>query len=108
MKGQDFAQRVIDLVEMIPVGRVTTYGHIAKFLGTGGSARTVGYVLGHSIQGKNVPAHRVVNSAGLLTGKVAFGGDTMQIRLENEGVKIENDRVQDFKKILWNPLIELA
>ncbi|MFY0674931.1 MAG: MGMT family protein [Bacteroidia bacterium] len=107
MKSQDFAKKVIEVVNLIPKGRVTTYGLIANFIGTGGSARTVGYVLGHSIEGQNVPAHRVVNATGLLSGKNAFGPGKMEQRLSEEGVHIKHDRVVNFKAIVWNPSLEL-
>ena len=107
MKNQNFAQRVIEVVKLIPKGRVTTYGTIAKFLGTGGSARTVGYILGHSVEGMNVPAHRVVNATGLLSGKNAFGNGVMEQRLAEDGVNVLNDKVQDFKALIWDPEREL-
>jgi methylated-DNA-protein-cysteine methyltransferase-like protein len=107
MKSQDFASRVIEVVKLIPKGRVTTYGAIANFLGTGGSARTVGYVLGHSIEALSIPAHRVVNSAGLLTGKNAFGPGVMEQKLKDDGVEVLNDKVLNFKSLLWNPALEL-
>ncbi|MGB0430001.1 MAG: MGMT family protein [Bacteroidia bacterium] len=108
MKKQDFADKVIEIVALIPKGRVCTYGLIANYIGTGGSARTVGYILGHSLQGHKVPAHRVVNAAGLLSGKAAFGGTEMQKRLQQDGVDVINDKVLNFNDILWNPSIELA
>ena len=108
MESQGFAEKVIELVKMIPEGRITTYGAIAKYIGTGGSARTVGYVLGRSIEGMNVPAHRVVNSSGLLSGRHAFSKDNpMEDRLIVEGVRVENFKVVDFKSILWDPALEL-
>lgn len=108
MSKQDFAQKVIELVKMIPPGRVSTYGAIASYIGTGGSARTVGYVLGHSIEGREVPAHRVVNSSGILSGRQAFGQEyPMEQRLMEEGVEVVNFKVKDFAKLLWVPSIEL-
>lgn len=101
----DFYQRVFELVRTIPRGRVTTYGHIARTLGLKSSARLVGYALTLSNQmGFDVPAHRVVNRQGLLTGKMHFGGpEVMADLLRAEGIEIENDQVQDFKRLLWDP-----
>lgn len=109
MTSQNFAERVIQVVQLIPKGRVTTYGAIAHYIGTGGSARTVGYVLGNSIEGRmDVPAHRVVNSAGLLSGRHAFSPEyPMEQRLREEGIEVENNRVLDFKNLLWHPALEL-
>ena len=108
MKDDNFYDRVYKVARLIPKGRVTSYGAIAAFLGTKGSSRMVGYAMLAS--GKAlppVPAHRVVNRQGLLTAKFHFGGNLMQQLLESEGVKIENDQVQDFKTIFWNPSFEL-
>lgn len=108
MEAQGFAERVIELVSLIPEGRVSTYGTLAKYIGTGGSARTVGYILGKSIEGHNVPAHRVVNSAGLLSGRLSFSkDDPMEDRLIREGVQVKNFKVVNFKELLWDPAIEL-
>jgi len=109
LSTQNFAEKVIEIVRLIPPGRVSTYGAIAHYIGTGGSARTVGYVLGHSLEGRNeVPAHRVVNSAGILSGRLAFGQEyPMEKRLEDEGVEVVNFKVKDFKKLLWIPSLEL-
>ena len=108
MKRQDFAEKVIEIVLLIPEGRVSTYGAIAKFIGTGGSARTVGWVLRHSIEGKTIPAHRVVNASGLLSGAHAFSQDNpMETRLKNEGVFIKNQKVLNFKTVFWDPSTEL-
>ncbi len=101
----DFYERVYALVRKIPKGRATSYGDIAEYLGTKGSARTVGYAMNnaHSVS-PPIPAHRVVNRNGLLTGKHHFGSPTMmQQLLENEGIKIINDQIQDFEKIRWKP-----
>lgn len=99
----DFYQKVYALVRKIPKGRVSTYGDIAAFLGTKGSARTVGYAMNHAHSVTPfVPAHRVVNRNGLLTGKHHFGApNLMQELLESEGVKIVNDQVQNFEKIRY-------
>lgn len=102
-----FFEDVYEIVRMVPEGRVTSYGAIAQFLGTGKSARMVGWAM-NAAHGKDVPAHRVVNSQGLLTGKHHFGGpDVMQKRLEAEGVQIVNDQVQDFRNLLWDPSREI-
>ena len=103
---QDFYNKVYDVVRQIPYGRVTSYGAIANVLGAKKSARLVGYAMNNS-HDKNVPAHRVVNRKGLLTGKHHFSGThIMQQLLENEGIKIEDDQVQDFDKVFWNPMEE--
>ncbi len=105
----DFYQNVFEVVRQIPVGRVTSYGAIARYLGTAGSSRMVGWAMNVSHhQDVYVPAHRVVNRNGLLTGKVHFGSpDIMQELLENEGVAVENDCVTDFKILFWDPMKEL-
>ena len=104
-----FYDQVFELVRLIPRGRVSSYGAIAKSLGAGGSARMVGYAMRHAgLADMPVPAHRVVNSAGLLTGKFHFDPpERMQELLIQEGLRVENDKVQDFKKYFWNPLEEL-
>ena len=108
MNSKDFFQKVYDVVKMIPSGRVSTYGLIAKYLGSTKSSRVVGYAMNASHQNSEIPAHRVVNRVGLLTGKHHFSGITlMQNLLESEGVKIQNDRVINFKKVLWDPSKEL-
>jgi methylated-DNA-protein-cysteine methyltransferase-like protein len=108
MPDLNFYDKVYDVVRLIPPGRVTSYGAIANFLGTRGSARMVGYAM-QACGGANppVPAHRVVNSAGLLTGKFHFGGDRMEQMLASEGIKVDNDKIVDFKKVFWDPNIEL-
>mgnify|MGYP003579163531 CR=1 FL=1 len=110
MDNPTFYEQVYQVARLIPSGRVTSYGAIAGYLGTKGSSRMVGYAmnLAHSTF-PPVPAHRVVNRQGLLTGKYHFGTpDLMQQLLENEGVRVENDRVMDFKSVFWDPSIELA
>jgi methylated-DNA-protein-cysteine methyltransferase-like protein len=101
----DFYLGVWKVTRMIPRGRVTTYGAIARFLGTGRSARVVGWALNASNSSKVfVPAHRVVNRSGRLTGKIHFGNSsTMQQLLENEGLTIENDQIADFDLKFWDP-----
>ena len=98
------------VVRLVPPGRVTSYGAIAAYLGAKSSSRMVGYAMNncHSAH-PPVPAHRVVNRQGLLTGKFHFGTENlMQQLLENENIKIENDQVVDFKIVFWDPAIELA
>lgn len=100
-----FYNRVYAIVRKIPEGRVTSYGAIAKVLGTAGSSRMVGYALRAS-QGvyPPIPAHRVVNRIGMLTGKAAFGSPTMMEQLlANESVAVEDDKVIDFKDLFWEP-----
>jgi methylated-DNA-protein-cysteine methyltransferase-like protein len=109
MPDYNFYDNVYDVARQIPVGRVTSYGAIASYLGTKGSSRMVGYAMQACGNAKPpVPAHRVVNRQGLLTAKFHFGGDRMQQLLEAEGVKVKDDQVQDFKTVFWDPNIELA
>ncbi len=104
----NFFEDVYEVVTLIPKGKVTSYGAIARYLGTGMSARMVGWAMNAAHTEKKVPAHRVVNSLGLLTGKHHFGSpDAMQHRLEKEGVKVVKDKVQDFEKRFWDPAKEL-
>lgn len=100
-----FFSKVYEIVKLIPYGRVTSYGAIAKYLGAGGSARMVGWAMNQSHSLKdNIPAHRVVNRNGVLTGKHHFGGDKiMQDLLESEGIKIIDDQITDFQKHFWDP-----
>ena len=101
---KDFFQRVYEVVKQIPCGRITTYGAIAKKIGAPKSARMVGYALNASHLNEEIPAHRVVNRKGLLTGKHHFQGtNLMQQLLENEGVKIKDNTVQNFKEHFWEP-----
>ncbi|MFN4122540.1 MAG: MGMT family protein [Flavobacteriales bacterium] len=106
---QDFFDMVFQVVRLIPKGRVTSYGAIAKYIGSGGSGRTVGWAmnLSHKVN-PPVPAQRVVNRNGMLTGKFHFETpETMQLLLEQEGVKVVNDCVVDFEKHFWDPMKEL-
>ena len=104
MSKNDFFQRVYHVVRTIPFGRVTTYGLIAKKLGTASSARTVGWALNACHNDSSIPAHRVVNRNGLLSGKHHFKGfDLMKQLLENEGIEVNDDKVVDFNIKLWNP-----
>jgi methylated-DNA-protein-cysteine methyltransferase-like protein len=109
MPDLNFYDMVYQVVRLIPKGRVTSYGAIANYLGTKGSSRMVGYAMqACGREQPPVPAHRVVNRQGLLTAKFHFGGDLMAEMLESEGVKVKDDQVQDFKKVFWDPSIELA
>jgi methylated-DNA-protein-cysteine methyltransferase related protein len=108
-ESSDFFERVYHLVRQIPPGRVTSYGAIARAVGAAKAARTVGYAMNASHQLPDIPAHRVVNRQGLLTGKHHFGGNTaMQQLLESEGVQILEDQIQDFAAHYWDPLLEGA
>ena len=108
MEEPNFFDRVYKVVRLIPAGRVTSYGTIAAYLGTKGSARMVGYaMLASSKAFPPVPAHRVVNRSGLLTAKFHFGGTLMQELLESEGITVIDDQIQDFKKYFWDPVLEL-
>lgn len=109
-KEYRFFQDVFDIVEQIPKGRVTSYGAIANYLGTKASARMVGWAMNasHSYH-KNIPAQRVVNRNGMLTGKNHFSTlTTMENLLKKDGVKVVEDVVVDFEKIFWDPCIELG
>lgn len=100
-----FFEKVYAVVRKIPKGRVTSYGAIAEHLGTKMSARMVGWAMNaaHNVF-PQVPAHRVVNRNGLLTGKNHFASPTMmQELLENEGIEIIEDQIQNFEKVFWNP-----
>lgn len=98
-----FFDKVYQVAKQIPYGRVTSYGAIAKYLGAARSARMVGYAM-NSSHGKDVPAHRVVNRKGLLTGKHHFEGtNLMQQLLENEGIVVVDNQIQDFDKFFWDP-----
>ena len=104
--GNDsFFLKVYEVARLIPYGRVSTYGAIARFLGTPGSARMVGWAMNQShIQPQAVPAHRVVNRNGRLTGKHHFGGpDIMRDLLESEGVEVHDDTVTHFRDLFWDP-----
>jgi methylated-DNA-protein-cysteine methyltransferase-like protein len=109
-KTKDFFQNVFDVVRLIPKGRVTSYGAIAKYIGTGGSSRMVGWAMNasHGVKPK-VPAHRVVNRNGMLTGKAHFETPTkMQELLEKEKIKVQNETVVDFSTLFWDPTTELG
>lgn len=109
MADKDFFQMVYQVVRLIPKGRVTSYGAIAAYLGAKSSSRVVGYAMNgaHNVKPK-VPAHRVVNRNGLLTGKHHFETPfQMQELLAKEKIKVENDKVVDFKNLYWDPTEEL-
>jgi methylated-DNA-protein-cysteine methyltransferase-like protein len=98
-----FFEKVYEVARHIPYGRVTSYGAIAKYLGATKSARIVGYAMNNS-EGKDVPAHRVVNRKGMLTGKHHFEGtNLMQQLLENEGIEVAENQIQNFDTLFWDP-----
>ena len=108
-KTENFFQKVYEVARLIPYGRVTSYGAIGKYLGAARSARMVGWAMNGAGKYPDVPAHRVLNRQGILTGKNHFSGThLMQQLLENEGIKVEEDQVVDFKKHFWDPMIELS
>ena len=103
----NFFDKVYEVAKLIPYGKVTSYGAIANYLGATRSARMVGYAMNGSV-GKDVPAHRVVNRKGLLTGKHHFDGtNLMQQLLENVGMVVIDNQIQNFDKVYWNPSQEL-
>ena len=108
-RDESFFEAVFAVVRQIPKGRVTSYGAIAAALGAKSSSRMVGWAMNNSHALHNVPAHRVVNRNGLLTGKMHFAyPDQMQELLEKEGVEVIDDQVQDFETRFWDPLKELG
>tara|TARA_B100000768_G_C11144825_1_gene317712 strand:+ start:414 stop:752 length:339 start_codon:yes stop_codon:yes gene_type:complete len=108
-KDLNFFERVYEVVRKIPYGRVSSYGLIARYLGSPQSARMVGWAMNASHNTQNVPAHRVVNRLGLLTGKYHFEGtNLMQQLLENEGIKIEDNKIINFDQFLWDPSDHLS
>lgn len=105
---EEFRGLVFELVKLIPLGRATSYGAIAKAIGYPSMSRMVGRLIGGASD-MNIPAHRLVNSQGRLSGKLAFETPTtMQVRLESEGIAIENDRIKDWRKVFWDPTVELG
>lgn len=100
----NFFERVYVIARQVPIGKVTTYGAIAKVLGSSGSAQMVGWAMNASHNKLDIPAHRVVNRNGLLSGKHHFKGtNLMQQLLENEGIVVVNNQIQDFDKHFWEP-----
>ncbi|MDC8002229.1 MGMT family protein [Aequorivita todarodis] len=107
MSNEGFFEKVYQVAALIPYGRVTSYGAIANYLGAAGSARMVGWALNGSNK-KEVPAHRVVNRNGLLTGKHHFQGtNLMQQLLESEGIEVVDNKIQNFETLFWDPMKEL-
>lgn len=106
--NDNFFERVYEIVRQIPEGKVTSYGAIAKALGAARSARMVGWAMNASHCLDDVPAHRVVNQKGLLTGKHHFDGtNLMQQLLENEGIEVIDNQIVDFEKHFWQPEVDL-
>lgn len=100
---------VYEVVRQIPPGRVTTYGAIARYLSLRAGARMVGWAMNGSHTQPDIPAHRVINRLGVLSGKHFFGSPTaMQERLEAEGIRVVDDRVVEFERLFWDPAVELA
>ncbi|NLP57615.1 MGMT family protein [Lutibacter sp. B1] len=107
-KSANFFEKVYDVAKLIPYGRVTSYGAIAKYLGAAKSARMVGWAMNASHGRDDIPAHRVVNRKGLLTGKHHFEGtNLMQQLLENEGIQVKDNQIQNFDVFFWDPFKEL-
>ncbi|MDF0694548.1 MGMT family protein [Aquirufa ecclesiirivi] len=98
---------IYQVVQLIPQGKVTSYGAIAAYLGMKGGARMVGWAMNASHTLENVPAHRVVNRNGILTGKNFFGGNRMQELLEKEGIQVKEDKIVGFQQHFWDPGVEL-
>ena len=109
MQQSDFFESVFQVVKLIPKGRVTSYGAIAAYLGAKKSSRVVGYAMNASHGISGIPAHRVVNRNGMLTGKMHFETpDKMQELLELEGIQVENNLIVGFRDLFWDPSVELA
>ncbi|MGS2761673.1 MGMT family protein [Sinomicrobium sp. M5D2P9] len=107
-ENENFFEKVYAVARKIPYGRVTSYGAIARYLGTARSARMVGWAMNACNGREDVPAHRVVNRKGILTGKHHFEGtNLMQQLLENEGVEVEDSEIKNFREIFWDPFEEL-
>ncbi len=106
--NSDFFKNVYEVVKLIPPGKVSSYGAIAKYLGTNKSARVVGWAMNNSHHDPSIPAHRVVNRNGLLTGKHHFPDEkTMEDLLEKEGILVRNNRIENFTNVFWDPIKEL-
>jgi methylated-DNA-protein-cysteine methyltransferase-like protein len=104
----NFFEKVYEIAKQIPFGRVTSYGAIAKYLGAAKSARMVGWAMNASHNNADIPAHRVVNRNGLLTGKFHFDGtNLMQQLLESEGIVVKENQIQNFNDVFWDPFKEL-
>lgn len=104
-----FFDDVYEVVKLVPKGRVTSYGAIANYLGAKGSARIVGWAMNQTPQGQEIPAHRVVNRLGVLSGKSSFSQpNLMEARLMEEGVHLEGDKIVNFKEVFWDPMEELT
>lgn len=102
--GDNFFEKVYEVARKIPYGKVTSYGAIATYLGAAKSARMVGWAMNACRGNSTIPAHRVVNKQGVITGKHHFSGiNLMQQLLENEGIVIENDKIINFETVFWNP-----
>ncbi|MBC8053285.1 MAG: MGMT family protein [Sphingobacteriaceae bacterium] len=110
MTKDNFFDRVYEVARLIPAGRVTSYGAIAEYLGTKGSARMVGYAMNASANSHpKVPAHRVVNRFGMLSGKGHFAGpNLMEEMLKSEGIRVIDNIIENFEKLFWDPNKELA
>ena len=107
-KDLGFFEKVYQVATQIPYGRVTSYGAIANYLGSPKSAIMVGWAMNATHNNPDVPAHRVVNRKGLLTGKHHFEGtNLMQQLLENEGVEVIENQIQDFEKLFWDPNLQM-
>jgi len=106
--SDNFFEKVYKVAKQIPYGRVTSYGAIAKYLGAARSARMVGWAMNGTFNMEDVPAHRVVNRVGLLTGKHHFEGtNIMQQLLESEGVEVEDNKIVNLINYFWDPALEL-
>lgn len=109
MSDESFFAKVHEVAKLVPYGRVTSYGAIAKYLGAPRSARMVGWAMNASHGDLEIPAHRVVNRVGLLSGKHHFQGINLMAKLlESEGVEVQDDQVVDFAKVFWDPSVELT
>ncbi|HEX9649465.1 MAG TPA: MGMT family protein [Cyclobacteriaceae bacterium] len=108
MKQENFFEDVYEVVKLIPKGRATSYGAIAQYLGLKSSARMVGWAMNSAHDRDDVPAHRVVNRDGLLTGRNHFATPTrMEKLLKKEGIRVKNNQIFDFQKVFWDPMQEL-
>ncbi|WP_299763950.1 MGMT family protein [uncultured Dokdonia sp.] len=109
VETESFFDKVYAVTKLIPYGRVTSYGAIAKYLGAARSSRMVGWAMNGAGKHPDVPAHRVVNRVGMLTGKMHFGSsNAMEQMLAEEGIQVEDDKVVNFKKYFWDPVVELG